>query len=48
MLITVINKEDNPTLKEVMNGPDSSGFIKAMETEINTLITMQAFVMVDK
>jgi hypothetical protein len=48
MLITVINKEDNPTLKEAMNGPDASGFIKAMETEINTLITMQAFVVVDK
>jgi hypothetical protein len=48
LLITVINQEDNPTLKEAMNGPDASGFMKAMETEIETLIKMQAFVVVDK
>jgi hypothetical protein len=48
LLITVLNKEDNPTLKEAMNGPYASGFIKAMETEISTLITMQAFVIVDR
>jgi hypothetical protein len=31
-----------------MNGPDSAGFMKAMETEIETLIRMNAFVVVDK
>ena len=48
LLIAVVNKEDNPTLKEAMNGPDASGFMKAMEIEIDTLMKMQAFIVVDK
>jgi hypothetical protein len=48
LLIAVANKEDNPTLKEAMNGPDSAGFMKAMEIEIDTLIRMNAFVVVDR
>jgi hypothetical protein len=48
LLIAVANKEDNPTLKEAMNGPDAAGFMKAMEIELDTLIQMQAFIVVDK
>jgi hypothetical protein len=48
LLITVANKEDNPTLKEAMNSPDAAGFMKAMETELDTLIKMEAFIIVDK
>jgi hypothetical protein len=48
LLVTVADKEDNPTLKEAMNGPDAAGFMKAMEIEIETLITMSAFIVVDK
>ena len=48
LLITVADKEDNPTLKEAMNGPDATGFMKAMEIEIETLIKMNAFIVVDK
>ena len=43
-----MNNDDNPTLTEAMNGPDSTGFMAAMEKEIETLIAMQAFVVVDK
>ena len=31
-----------------MNGPDSAGFMIAMEKEIETLIQMKAFIIVDK
>jgi hypothetical protein len=48
LLVTVADKEDNPTLKEAMNGPDAAGFMKAMEIEIETLIKMSAFIVVDK
>jgi hypothetical protein len=48
LLVTVANKDDNPTLKEAMNGPDAAGFMKAMEIEIETLIKMEAFVVVDR
>jgi hypothetical protein len=48
LLITVANKEDNPKLKEAMNGPDAAGFMKAMEIEIETLIRMDAFVVADR
>ena len=44
----MINNKDNPTLTEAMNGPDSAGFMVAMEKEIQTLIQMQAFIVVDK
>ena len=48
LLVTVANKEDNPTLKEAMNSPDAAGFMKAMETELDTLIRMKAFIIVKK
>ena len=35
------NKADTPTFTEVMNGPDSAGFLKAMELEMTTLINME-------
>jgi hypothetical protein len=48
LLVTVANQDDNPTLKEAMNGPDAAGFMKAMEIELDTLIMMKAFVIVEK
>ena len=48
LFIMLMNNDDNPNLTEAMNGPDSAGFITAMEKEIETLIDMEAFVVVDK
>jgi hypothetical protein len=42
------NKDDNPTLKEAMNSPDSAEFMKTTEIEIGTLIHMQAFIVINK
>jgi hypothetical protein len=42
------NKDDNPTLKEAMAGPDAGGFIIAMEAEIVTLIELDVFEIVDR
>ena len=41
-----MNNDDNPNLTEAMNGTDSGGFIAAMEKKIETLIDMEAFVVV--
>ena len=38
LFITMINNKDNPTLTEAMNGPNSAGFMVAMEKEIQTLV----------
>jgi hypothetical protein len=43
LFITMANKEDNPTFKEAMCGPDAAGFIEAMEAEIVTLIELGVF-----
>ena len=43
-----MNNDDTTNLTEAMNGPDSAGFIAAMEKEIETLIDMEAFVVVNK
>jgi hypothetical protein len=48
LLVTVAHKKDNPALKEAMNSPDAAGFMKAMETELDTSITMKAFIIIDK
>jgi hypothetical protein len=37
------NKDDNPTFKEAMAGPDAGRFITAMEAEIITLIELDGF-----
>ena len=37
------NKEDNPTYAEAMRGPDSAGFIAAMEAKIAILMQMNVF-----
>ena len=34
LFTTMVNDEDNPTLTEAMNGPDSAGVMVAMEKEI--------------
>ena len=43
-----MHNDDNPDKTETLNGTDSTGFIVAMEKEIETLIAMQAFAVVDK
>ena len=43
LLITLANKEDNPTFKEAMISPEAAGFVSAMETEILTLIELDVF-----
>jgi hypothetical protein len=47
-LATMANKDDNPTFKEAMAGPDAGGFITAMEAEIITLIELDVFEIVDR
>jgi hypothetical protein len=47
-LITLANKEDNPTFKEAMAGPDAAGFVAAMEAEVLTLIELNVFDIVEK
>jgi hypothetical protein len=42
-MATLANKDDNPTFKEAMSGPDAGGFITAMEAEIVTLIELNVF-----
>ena len=41
--IVMTNNEDNLTLTEAMNGPDSVGFMDAMEKEIQTLIQIHLY-----
>ena len=48
LFVTLMNNDDNPTLSEAMNGPDSASFMVAMEKEIETIIIMKAFVVVSK
>ena len=48
LYITVANQDDNPTLTEAMNGPDAAGFFRAMELELETLIKMEVFTVVDR
>jgi hypothetical protein len=33
-MATMANKDNNPTFKEAMAGPDAGGFITAMEAEV--------------
>jgi hypothetical protein len=47
LYMTVANQDDNPTLTEAMNGPDAAGFFKAMEQELETLIQMEVFTVLD-
>ena len=48
LFIVLMNNDDNPNLTEAMNGPDSTGFMASMKNKIETLIAMQAFVVVEK
>ena len=48
ILQAVASNADTPTFTEAMNGPDAAGFMKAMEVEINTLIKMDTFEVVDR
>ena len=43
LFATMANKEDDLTYAEALYGPDSCGFVCAMETEILTLIELKIF-----
>ena len=43
LFATMTNKDDHPTYTEELYGPDSGGFICAMETDILTLIELNVF-----
>ena len=47
LFMTMANKEDNPTYREAMCGPDKAGFIAAMGKEMMTLIELEVFDLVD-
>jgi hypothetical protein len=48
LLATKANAEDNPTWSDAMNGPYSQGFRKACQLEIDTLINMECWDVVDR
>ena len=48
LFATMANKEDHPTYAEALYGPDSCGFVGAMETEILTLIKLDVFELVER
>ena len=49
LFVAMVNNDDNSTLTDAMNEPDSAGFMVAMEEKKNrTLIQMQVFTVVDK
>ena len=48
LFIIVANKEDNPTYAKAMQGPDSAGFIAAMEAKIAILKEMNVFDIVQR
>ena len=48
LFATMANKEDHPTYAEVLYGPDSSGFVGALETEIPTWIEIDVFELVER
>ena len=41
----MINRTDTPTFAKAMNGPDSTDFLKAMESERDTLIGMETLML---
>ena len=41
--MTLANKEGHPTYKEAMVSPEAAGFVKAIETEILTLVELDVF-----
>ena len=45
---TMANKEDNPTYKEAMASADAAGFIQAMIIEIETLLELDVFEIVNR
>jgi hypothetical protein len=48
VLATMASKDDSPTFKEAMAGPDASGFITTIEAEILTLIELNVFEIIDR
>ena len=48
LFATMANKEDHYSYTEALFGPDSCGFIGAMETEILTLIGLKVFNLVER
>ena len=48
LFATMANKEDHPAYVEALYGPDSCGFVGAMETKILTLIELDVFELVER
>ena len=48
LLITMANKDDNPTFLEAVTGPDAAGFMEVIKLELSTLVEMKTFDIVDK
>ena len=48
LFATMANKEDHPTYAEALYGPNSCGFISAIEAEILTLIELDVFELVEQ
>ena len=48
LFVVMLNNDNNPTLTKAMDGPNSTGFVVAMEKKAQTLIQKQAFIVVDK
>ena len=48
LIAVLLNNDDNPNLTETMNMPNSAAFMVTMEEEVQTLIGMKTFVVVDK
>ena len=42
---TMANKEDNPTYKEALASPDATGFIRAMELEVETIQQKNGYIL---
>ena len=47
LFITLANKEDNPTYREAMSGPDRASFIAAIGKEILTRMKLDVYDLVD-
>ena len=43
LFVTMTNKEDNPTYRETMSGPNKAGFIAAMGKEVLTLMELNVY-----
>jgi hypothetical protein len=48
LLASKVSQEDNPTYEEALNGPHRDGFFDAMKIELNTLVHMHCWDVVER